>query len=317
VLTIELKPLVNGDITVSPGEAHGTCMTTNTKSSTATTHQIELADGRTLAVDETGPADGPVVVFLHSSPGSRVFDPDPEATAAAGVRLVTVDRPGYGGSSPLEAVAPSEAAVADDLAEALGRLGIDDAAVTGWSAGGRYALALAARHPDLVRTVALIGTPARHEDVAWLPPEQSEMIPSMREDPVAAVATLQQIFSSMGDDPEAREALLAEGEVDRRQLEEDPQLRARLGVMLDETFRQGFAGVAIDIVATAVVDPGYDVAAIGVPVHLFYAEEDEVVSLEHGQHWAGRLADPHRHDVAETGHLLAATEWADILEAVS
>jgi pimeloyl-ACP methyl ester carboxylesterase len=290
--------------------------TTPPTHATATRH-VELADGRTIAVDEVGPADGPVVVFLHSSPGSRVFDPDPEVTRRAGVRLVTIDRPGYGGSTSLEGIEPSEAGGADDLAEVFAELGIEDAAVVGWSAGGRYVLALAARHPGLVRTGALVGTPARHEDVPWLRPEQAEMVPFMQEDPVGAVAQLQQIFGSADQDEQTKIELLAEGEVDQRQIAEDADLRSRLSTMLDETFRQGFAGVAIDIVATAVVDPGYDVAAVGAPMHLFYAEHDEVVSQEHGRHWEGRLADAHRHDVPETGHLLAATEWAEILDAVS
>jgi len=291
-------------------------MTNDMSTSARTTHHVGLADGRTIAVDETGPTDGPVVAFLHSSPGSRVFDPDPAATSRAGIRLVTVDRPGYGGSTPLDGASPSEAAFADDLAEVFAQLGIEEAAVAGWSAGGRYVLALAARHPALVRSAALLGTPARHEDVAWLPPQQSEMIPFMREDPVAAVATLQQIFSTAGDDPEAREALLAEGELDRRQLEDDPALRSRLRAMLDETFRQGCAGVATDIVATAVVDPGYDVAAIGGPVHLFYADGDEVVPYPHGRHWEARVADSTLHELTGTGHLLAATEWAGVLAAL-
>jgi pimeloyl-ACP methyl ester carboxylesterase len=293
-------------------------MTTDTQTANGTTtHLVGLPDGRTLALDETGPADGPVVLFLHSSPGSRAFDPDPEATRAAGVRLLTVDRPGYGGSSALEEVAPSEAAGADDVAFALGQLGIDDVAVAGWSAGGRFALALAARHPQLVRNVALLGTPARHEDVPWLPPEQSEMIPMMQQDPVAAVAQLQQIFSQVAADDDGRRALLAEGSVDQQQLDEDAELRARVDRMLEVTFEQGFAGVATDIVATAVVAPGYDVAAVGAPAHLFYGEQDEVVAVAHGRFWQDRLAESTLHEVAGTGHLVAATEWADVLAAIA
>lgn len=293
-------------------------MTTTTQTSNGTTtHLVTLPDGRTLALDEAGPADGPVVLFLHSSPGSRAFDPDPRATRAAGVRLVTVDRPGYGGSSPLEGVAPSEAAGADDLAFALGELGIDDVAVAGWSAGGRFALALAARHPQRVRSMALLGTPARHEDVPWLPPEQSEMIPLMQQDPVGAVVQLQQIFSQVAADEDGRRALLAEGSVDQQQLDEDAEMKARVDAMLAVSFEQGFAGVATDIVATAVVEPGYDVAAVGAPAQLFYGQQDEVVPTEHGRFWQGRLAEATVHEVPGTGHLVAATEWADVLAAIA
>lgn len=55
-----------------------------------------LADGRTLGYAVWGEPEGPPALLFHGSPGSRLFCPDPVATAAAGVRLVTVDRPGYG-----------------------------------------------------------------------------------------------------------------------------------------------------------------------------------------------------------------------------
>ena len=62
---------------------------------------LRLADGRQLAWAEWGDPRGSPVVFLHPSPGSRMLCPDVHATARAGVRLITVDRPGYGGSDPV------------------------------------------------------------------------------------------------------------------------------------------------------------------------------------------------------------------------
>ena len=60
-----------------------------TTSSRIRTRTTATADGRTLAVDERGPADAPAVVFLHSAPGSRCFDPDPAATEAEAVAIAT------------------------------------------------------------------------------------------------------------------------------------------------------------------------------------------------------------------------------------
>ncbi|HEX7277507.1 MAG TPA: alpha/beta fold hydrolase, partial [Acidimicrobiales bacterium] len=96
---------------------------------------------------DIGPPGGPVVVLCHPAPGSSHLDPDPEATAAAGVRLVGVDRAGYGGSPPPPAGSvPNIAGYADDVVAVLDRLAIDrPVAVAGWSAGGRVALAVAAR----------------------------------------------------------------------------------------------------------------------------------------------------------------------------
>ena len=61
---------------------------------------IRLRDGRQMAYCEWGDLQGRPVVLLHGMPGSRLFCPDEEATAAAGVRLLTIDRPGYGRSDP-------------------------------------------------------------------------------------------------------------------------------------------------------------------------------------------------------------------------
>lgn len=57
----------------------------------------------------------------------------------------------------------------------------------GWSAGGRIALALAARHPDLVRSAALAGTPAPDEEVPWVPDEYRAALDAL---PLAAWANV-------------------------------------------------------------------------------------------------------------------------------
>src|SRR5262245_14461269 len=120
-------------------------------------HRIELKDGRTLAVSEAGdPGSDRAVVLCHPAPGSRVLDPDPAATSAAGVRLITLDRPGYGQSSPLAAgTVPAIPTSAGDVVAALDHLGVDEVAAAGWSGGGRIGLALAAAPAGRVRAGAV------------------------------------------------------------------------------------------------------------------------------------------------------------------
>ena len=114
---------------------------------------ITLADGRTLAYCEWGNPTGSPVLLAHGGPGSRLLCPDEDATAAAGVRLLTVDRPGYGGSGPRPD--PSLLGWADDVQVLADRLGLERFAVVGWSAGGGYALACAARMPERISAVGL------------------------------------------------------------------------------------------------------------------------------------------------------------------
>src|SRR5262249_21185360 len=82
---------------------------------------------------------GETVLFFHGTPGSRLYCPDDSVTAASRVRLLTVDRPGVGGSDVLPR--RTFAAWAGDVAELGDALGIGQFGVVGWSAGGPYAAA--------------------------------------------------------------------------------------------------------------------------------------------------------------------------------
>jgi hypothetical protein len=59
---------------------------------------IRLGDGRALAYAQSGDPRGAPVFFFGGILHSRLWSPDDEATLSAGVRLITVDRPGYGRS---------------------------------------------------------------------------------------------------------------------------------------------------------------------------------------------------------------------------
>jgi pimeloyl-ACP methyl ester carboxylesterase len=279
------------------------------------TRVLTLADGREMAVDITGPQDGPTVVFLHAAPGSRRFDPDPAVTAASGVRLVTVDRPGYGRSSPRPAdVVTTVAAIASDLVATMELLGIDRAPVIGWSAGGRVAAAIAAHRPELVTRLVLVGTPAPDDQVPWVPDEYRRIAAELRRDPASAVASLSESLAPMAEDPEAAIGSLAVGAADEAVVA-DPARRARLVDMLGEGLRNGVTGVATDIVADQVVPWGFDVEDVSVPTIAFYGDDDVIVSPDHGRWYAETVADGELRVVPGAGHLVVMTAWRDILDA--
>ena len=100
-------------------------------------------DGRRLAYLEVGDPQGPLVIHQHGGPSSRLearlFE---DVVSKHGLRLVCVDRPGIGQSSPQ--VLRSYAGWADDLVAIADALGYREFGVTGWSEGGPWALAAAA-----------------------------------------------------------------------------------------------------------------------------------------------------------------------------
>jgi pimeloyl-ACP methyl ester carboxylesterase len=127
-------------------------------------------------------------VFCHSAPGAGGFDPVPDATAARGVTLIGIDRPGYDGSDPMPDGSWADVGtVADDVADVLQQMGTAPVGLAGWSAGGRVALAVAARHPELVDRVVVVATPAPDEAVPWMRAEQKAALDALRGQPVDAV----------------------------------------------------------------------------------------------------------------------------------
>ena len=61
--------------------------------------QVTLTDGRTLAYAEYGYARGAPAFYFHGTPGGRLEGRFLDAAARAhGVRLIALDRPGYGRS---------------------------------------------------------------------------------------------------------------------------------------------------------------------------------------------------------------------------
>lgn len=111
-----------------------------------------LADGRTLHYYDTAPDSGPddLVVFWHHGTPNIGAPPKPlfESADRLGIRWVSFDRPGYGGSTPLPG--RSIASAAEWVAEIADTLAIERFALMGYSGGGPHALACAALLPERV-----------------------------------------------------------------------------------------------------------------------------------------------------------------------
>ncbi len=119
---------------------------------------MRLPDGRQAQYWRGGAEHGPTVFFLHGCPDTRhAAYAGVAAARSTGVRLVAVNRPGYGLSDAAES---GHLSVADDVAAVADLLGIERYAVLGMSIGGPYALACAVRHPQRVTAVGVVASPA-------------------------------------------------------------------------------------------------------------------------------------------------------------
>ncbi len=112
-----------------------------------------------LAVQEAG--EGDTVVLLHGFPElSHCWRHQLPALAAAGYRAVAPDLRGYGASDAPEGVdAYAMPRLAADIAGLIAALGEERVHLVGHDWGGSIAWALAARAPQLVRSLTILNSP--------------------------------------------------------------------------------------------------------------------------------------------------------------
>jgi pimeloyl-ACP methyl ester carboxylesterase len=278
---------------------------------------VSVGPGRRVAVHRSGPLDGArVVVLCHPAPGAGLFDPDPAVTRERGVALLSVDRPGYGGSDPLPAGRwASVGSAVDDLEAVLDAFDVSQVGVAGWSAGGRVALALAARRPELVDRVVVLATPAPDKEVEWIPRDVRAALEALRGlKPEKAQAELEARFDDVSAAGRSDDALewLAAGPADATALRV-PGARERLRSLVEDGFAQGAAGLACDVAGQMLRPWGFEPEDVRAKTLLLYGSLDVVAPPRHGRWWQRRLPRARLETCPGVGHLLALPMWPRVL----
>jgi 3-oxoadipate enol-lactonase len=111
-------------------------------------------DGVELAYNEQG--QGQTVVLLHGFCGSSAYWDKILPMLPDGFRVIAPDLRGHGNSSSPEGGTYTMETFAEDIAQLLVKLQAGQAIVLGHSLGGYVTLALAERHPELVKAFGLI-----------------------------------------------------------------------------------------------------------------------------------------------------------------
>src|SRR5436190_21871986 len=125
---------------------------------------LARVNGIELGYQEFG--KGKPLVLLHGGFGSvEMFGPNIQPLAA-GNRVIGVDLQSHGRSPAADRPMKFEA-MADDIAALIKSLGLERAAIMGFSLGGAVGLRTAIQHPDLVERLVLVSTVFKRQ--GWYP----------------------------------------------------------------------------------------------------------------------------------------------------
>jgi pimeloyl-ACP methyl ester carboxylesterase len=289
-------------------------------------HRVDTPDGRVLQVLERGASAGVPVLVHNGTPNSRLmFDRDVARAERQGIRLISYDRPGYGGSSrqPGHTVADC----AEDVRTIARALGIERFGVWGISGGGPHAIACAALLPDLVPAVGVLASMA-----PW-GAEGLDYFEGMGEMNVKD-------FRLLLDDREAARVKVEQDRLDTMALTPADLLNymssllspvdaaAVTGEFAEYLVESGRAGLEPGADGwwdedLAFISPwGFELSSIRTPVLLRHGRQDRFVPFSHGEWLAAhipgvdaRLTDDDGHATLTARHLDELHDW--LLERVA
>lgn len=254
---------------------------------------VDLPDGRVLHAYDTGGDGARVVVWHHGTPNIGA-PPKPlfAASDRLGIRWVSYDRPGYGGSTPRPG--RDFAAAGGDVAAVADALGIDRFAVMGHSSGGPHALACAALLPDRVigAVSASAMAPLDADGLDW--------------------------FAGMAAGPEASLRAAVAGRDAKERYEETAEFDGNMFIAADydtlkgqwswlnEVVRAANAngpGPLIDDDLANVGHWGFDLAAITAPALLLHGGKDRLIPSSHGDWLAKHIPAARLRVLPDEGHI--------------
>jgi pimeloyl-ACP methyl ester carboxylesterase len=263
-----------------------------------------LADGRRISWAEYGRSAGAPLVMLHGTPGSRLqFQWMHGPAAAAGIRVIAPERPGYGASDAAPGITFS--AYAEDLRQLLDHLQLPRVTLCGVSGAGGFALTAACAHPERFERLILVSAGLRAPRAArrgTALPVRLLLFLSRH----APGLTGRLLSAQLSADPNS--AVSRAGTrfmpADDRRLFDAPEWRRRFDEDFREALEQG-PGAAVHDLALGGGPLGLDPAEVTVETVLLHGAEDVNVPVGIARWVAAQVPSARLIEQRAAGHLFS------------
>ncbi len=274
---------------------------------------VTLRDGRKLVYAEYGRRRGSPAFYFHGTPGGllegRLLD---EAARLQDVRLIAVDRPGYGSSDFKENRRLTD--WPDDVADLAAALEIERFGVVGLSGGGPHAQACAAAMPERVTTAVLVSSAGSPEAAV----DGRGRIARLLIKGMLAITPFFAWIAAMWTAlwaPHTRQWMMPRS-IDRSVMKRC-EVREAFVEEVREALRPGGRAMAQDLVLFSRpwgFAPG-DVGAV--PVRLWHGDADKVVPVSIGRYFAREIPGCRATFVVGGGHMMIVDHAREIMAAIS
>jgi pimeloyl-ACP methyl ester carboxylesterase len=276
--------------------------------------RITLPDGRRLSWHEFGDPDGAPVIYMAGTPvsglGGGFYD---ESARAAGLRWISPDKPGYGGSDYHRQ--RSLTSWADDLAVLAGHLGLVRFALAGESGGAPFTLAAAHQLADRVSVVALIaaGGPFEPAERVGLKVRNRVRGWFARNAPAFNAVHLVAMRRTLTT-PAKRERIL------RREMAATPDaaeagLRIEIEAVAD-ALRPGTRATVQEIRLTRCQLP-FPLSEVSTPAHVWHGALDRTAPIAYARRLARELPDATLHVSDSSGHDVGVDRREEIMQVLA
>ena len=278
---------------------------------------IKLPDGRRLSYAENGDPKGTPILFFHGTPSSRYLRfPDDSFTGSLGIRLITIDRPGFG----LSDHQPNRQLLdwPDDVEALANALEIDRFAVAGISGGGPYVLTCAYKLPHRITkagSISGVGPTDVEELYDDMYPERKKAVKLARSAPWLLKPLIGLTHNPQRNIEKYFQDVFDKSCQSDQEILNRPEIKSLMIKSWLEGTRQGVGGFACDGIIMS--HPwGFNLEDIQVKVLMWHGDADTSTPLVMAEYITSRIPDCQLKVYPGEGHFLLFKKWEEILTSL-